>query len=130
MIRNVNLPKKSTSIFFRGLRASHGKDHIIQLLTQLQCFDSYSITFQHYAYELVVGLYNGSFKSLIIIGRVDVNVCQFNPCHNGGTCVDQDGSFICVCTSGYRGDNMQRLKYRRPPFKLIQHDFCGRMSIV
>ena len=37
----------------------------------------------------------------------DVDSCQDpcipNPCHNGGTCLPQDGNFLCQCTMFYGG---------------------------
>ncbi|XP_021375359.1 uncharacterized protein LOC110464458 isoform X7 [Mizuhopecten yessoensis] len=37
----------------------------------------------------------------------DINLCQENPCHNGGFCIDGLRSYMCVCTEGYYGDNCQ-----------------------
>ncbi|CAD5120562.1 DgyrCDS9128 [Dimorphilus gyrociliatus] len=35
-------------------------------------------------------------------GVVDLNQCDSNPCWNG-TCIDQDMSYYCNCTAGYKG---------------------------
>ena len=33
--------------------------------------------------------------------------CQSNPCENGGTCIDELGSYQCLCSCGYVGKNCQ-----------------------
>ena len=35
--------------------------------------------------------------------HADRNECSSSPCQNGGTCEDQVGSYICLCTDGYEG---------------------------
>ncbi|RWS11455.1 cubilin-like protein, partial [Dinothrombium tinctorium] len=34
---------------------------------------------------------------------VDINDCKNNPCKNGGTCIDQQNGFLCVCSSEWQG---------------------------
>lgn len=29
--------------------------------------------------------------------------CLYSPCHNGGTCLPDDGTYVCQCPSGYAG---------------------------
>ena len=36
--------------------------------------------------------------------EIDINECESDPCQNGGTCTNTDGSFNCMCSSGYTGD--------------------------
>ena len=36
-----------------------------------------------------------------------VDECQSNPCENGGTCIDELGSYQCSCNRGYSGNNCQ-----------------------
>ena len=39
---------------------------------------------------------------------VDIDECdRDNPCENGATCIDTDGSYNCSCSSGYTGDNCE-----------------------
>nr|XP_034317008.1 EGF-like repeat and discoidin I-like domain-containing protein 3 [Crassostrea gigas] len=33
----------------------------------------------------------------------DINECLDNPCQNGGTCSNSDGSFTCACAGGFTG---------------------------
>nr|XP_034322617.1 fucolectin-like [Crassostrea gigas] len=33
----------------------------------------------------------------------DINECLDNPCQNGGTCSNSDGSFTCTCAGGFTG---------------------------
>ena len=33
--------------------------------------------------------------------------CHNSPCHNGGTCENNDDSFTCTCTEGFKGDTCE-----------------------
>eukprot|EP00105_Crassostrea_gigas_P042861 XP_019927009.1 PREDICTED: protein jagged-2-like [Crassostrea gigas] len=35
--------------------------------------------------------------------KTNINECLDNPCHNGGTCSNNDGSFECRCAGGFTG---------------------------
>ena len=37
----------------------------------------------------------------------DINECSNNPCKNGATCVNLQGSYRCDCKSGYNGNNCE-----------------------
>lgn len=37
----------------------------------------------------------------------DTNECERNPCQNGGTCINTDGSYSCRCTQYWQGENCQ-----------------------
>ncbi|XP_058650078.1 neurocan core protein isoform X4 [Onychostoma macrolepis] len=41
-------------------------------------------------------------------GEEDVDDCQSNPCENGGTCIDKEDSFVCLCLPSYSGDRCER----------------------
>lgn len=43
------------------------------------------------------------FNSLFLSS--DVNECDFNPCENNGTCVNNNGSYTCNCTDGWKNKN-------------------------
>ena len=34
----------------------------------------------------------------------DINECESNPCQNGGSCLDLEGGFSCLCDAGWQGD--------------------------
>ena len=35
----------------------------------------------------------------------EVDLCESQPCHNGGTCTHLSGSYECVCAEGFTGTN-------------------------
>ena len=37
----------------------------------------------------------------------DIDECQSSPCYNNGTCVDGTAGWVCVCLSGYTGNQCQ-----------------------
>lgn len=37
----------------------------------------------------------------------EINLCFSSPCQNGGTCVHQEGSYVCLCPDGYAGKNCE-----------------------
>ena len=41
------------------------------------------------------------------ISFTDINECTNNPCQNGATCENLQGSYRCDCKSGYNGNNCQ-----------------------
>lgn len=36
---------------------------------------------------------------------VDVNECDFAPCKNNGTCINNNGSYVCECIHGWQGQH-------------------------
>uniref|UniRef100_A0A3B4X5A0 Delta/notch-like EGF repeat containing n=1 Tax=Seriola lalandi dorsalis TaxID=1841481 RepID=A0A3B4X5A0_SERLL len=38
---------------------------------------------------------------------VDINECESNPCHHGGTCIDQSNGFTCHCQPGWVGPSCE-----------------------
>lgn len=46
----------------------------------------------------------------------DVDDCLGQPCHNGGTCIDEVDAFRCFCPSGWEGELCDTSEWpRRPP---------------
>uniref|UniRef100_H3DGV7 Delta-like protein n=1 Tax=Tetraodon nigroviridis TaxID=99883 RepID=H3DGV7_TETNG len=37
----------------------------------------------------------------------NINDCESNPCHNGGTCIDKVSVYQCICADGWEGDHCQ-----------------------
>ena len=37
----------------------------------------------------------------------DINDCASNPCRNGGSCLDGNNWYMCICRAGYTGQNCQ-----------------------
>lgn len=44
----------------------------------------------------------------VFIFYIDINECKENhPCQNNGTCINNNGSYICQCTEGWQGHDCQ-----------------------
>lgn len=43
--------------------------------------------------------------------EVDVNECESNPCHHGGTCIDQSNGYTCHCPPGWVGGSCEIRKF-------------------
>lgn len=43
-----------------------------------------------------------------------ISRCHHNPCHNGATCHERDGRYVCACVPGYGGHNCQFLLPKVP----------------
>ena len=44
------------------------------------------------------------------LSRPDIDDCQSNPCQNGGTCIDEINSFVCLCLPSYGGTTCEKGK--------------------
>ena len=42
-----------------------------------------------------------------MIYSADIDHCESNPCHNGGTCTDRLNGFICTCRFGFHGSRCE-----------------------
>ena len=41
----------------------------------------------------------------------EVDDCQFGPCMNDATCIDQFNRYTCICQNGFTGSNCETSKY-------------------
>ena len=55
---------------------------------------------------LYIILFHCFRKSSFII-FLDINDCYPNACENGGTCIDGNDAYNCICASGFTGDICQ-----------------------
>lgn len=46
-------------------------------------------------------------KSHCQLSIPDINDCESNPCHNGGTCIDKVSVYQCICGDGWEGDHCE-----------------------
>ena len=44
---------------------------------------------------------------IISILHVDVSICDFVTCQNGGTCKEVENDYLCECQSSYEGKNCE-----------------------
>lgn len=56
--------------------------------------------------------------SVMTVVLSDVDDCQSNPCENGGTCIDKEDSFVCLCLPSYSGDRCERGEMPEPEHEL------------
>uniref|UniRef100_A0A673JHI1 Neurocan core protein n=1 Tax=Sinocyclocheilus rhinocerous TaxID=307959 RepID=A0A673JHI1_9TELE len=47
-------------------------------------------------------------ESLSLLVLTDIDDCQSNPCQNGGTCIDEINSFVCLCLPSYGGATCEK----------------------
>ena len=59
---------------------------------------------------------NGSFECVCLGNWTGLNcelnpsqLCDTQPCMNGGTCVNTPDSYLCMCTRDYRGPNCEEV---------------------
>lgn len=43
------------------------------------------------------------FKRTILIVLIDINECYDRPCKNGAQCINNQGSFTCICPPDFTG---------------------------
>ena len=43
--------------------------------------------------------------SFILLHSLEINVCEENPCQNGGVCENEEDTYTCNCIEGFTGDN-------------------------
>ena len=57
-------------------------------------------------------VYNGQYicNALKFYFALCVDACATNPCKNGGTCVNDNGEYFCLCRRGFAGCNCERSK--------------------
>lgn len=48
-----------------------------------------------------------------------MNECLNSPCFNGGTCINNAGSFTCNCTDGWEGNECSESKYRDKTYRTV-----------
>ena len=48
-------------------------------------------------------------NNIIIIHKISfpVKPCDNSPCHNNGTCENNEDSFTCTCAEGFKGDTCE-----------------------
>ena len=43
----------------------------------------------------------------LVIKNLSIDPCSVHQCHNGASCVNENGVAVCVCTQGYSGNKCQ-----------------------
>ena len=47
------------------------------------------------------------------------NVCDNNPCYNGGTCIPSEHGHVCECVHPYRGHNCRGISWYCSSFLIL-----------
>lgn len=61
--------------------------------------------------------------------EVDINECESNPCHHGGTCIDQSNSYTCHCPPGWVGPSCEIRKSEKWHLKLKTFENLNTMIL-
>lgn len=57
-----------------------------------------------------------------------INECESNPCHHGGTCVDQLNGFICHCHPEWVGPSCEIRKWAHQKTFFYNNDWLSQME--
>ena len=78
------------------------------------------------------GSHNCHHCHLCFLYYLDIDECEDNPCHDNATCTDSEGSFSCMCDTGYTGDgyNMCNGEIWRLYCYFVINQLCGHCSFA
>ena len=77
------------------------------LVLTLTAAISASVTLDSLEMERIVQVCLSLFVFVFEVSSfLDINECEMviSPCDGNATCIDTEGSFLCVCNSGYSGN--------------------------
>ena len=59
---------------------------------------------------------------MILFFLADANECEMlGLCHHNGTCINNNGSYVCDCTHGWQGQHCEDGVYK---FEIVSSKFC------
>lgn len=103
---------------------------------QLIIFPHYPTYFLHDRLSfLCVCFHVSSFLSMDIVlgftGKIcdtEIDECNSDPCQNGGKCVDQVASFLCICPQGYTGVVCENIMEECQDWTCLNNGTCHKVS--
>lgn len=71
---------------------------------------------------------------------IDINECEGDsPCDDNADCMDSDGSFLCVCNSGFSGDGFTceivvvgdfEIEFEQPSYDILEDIGLDHLALL
>lgn len=80
-----------------------GELAIVGFLRRLKTSWSFCVNRYFHNHFLVITKHDYYYRFFINLNIAERDQCRSSPCQNGGSCVDDFGTYTCMCPVGYGG---------------------------